>query len=814
MQCFIDVYIRYRQRVILYLYTVIFASIGISTGHAQTSVIPINNESAYPYKAMLNNHSLKQQAITPLLGADTPLNILVILSFSPLIPWSQEIQKGLISAVDAQHRPINLYIESMYESLAHSNSDRYHFDQSLRLKYSNITIDGVIADSSSAFEYLQALPENDPLFTAEIPIYYIHLTLDSTPNYAKTRTIENTLIQAINKTLSHLFSVRPNAKNLHILNYDAPLFQSHVRLIKQYIEDNDLPVGLQNYQFNELDEYVAAVAQIPPEDAIIYLPIFIANARVNLNAVQVLQAIAVQANAPIYSFSHNFVGQGAIGGYLMNSHLFGVDALNNIIAYNKTGKFIDNQNTGEWIFDYNQLAKLHINTPNYAEGVKIINTPSSIWEDYPLEIFLLICGALILLILLFWYKQYHLIQALKRSKSAEKTAENNANRIEALSNTKSKFMATMSHEIRTPINGMFGALGLLAKQNPTPLQQKYLNIAQYCSENLLNTVNDVLDFSKLDSGQFEFNPQPFSPIHLLQQVQQYASLISKDTDLAIELNINQLVDVPLLGDELRIQQILNNLINNSVKFTPMGSITIAAKINATYVPNHYQLEVSVTDTGIGISQEDLHKLFTPFIQINDTLERTKEGSGLGLSICKELIKLMEGKIFVTSTLGKGSCFSFYVILPQAMEGLSNEYTDLHPEPEFTINLSALHILLVEDNEINQEVMKAQLVQFGHHVCIAENGQIALDKMTSESPLFDVILMDIQMPVLNGYDATVAIRSGKAGEPYREIPIIALSAHANLHEQTEYDLTLFSAYLVKPTKEKALQKTLYDVLKKQ
>ena len=787
---------------------IVFCSVSTShNSHAQSSNATLVKQQ------LPQNRTTEDQIITPWLGTDEPLNILVVMSFSPLIPWSQDVQQGLISAVNSQDKPINLYIESMYESPAHLNSARYNFDLSLREKYANVQFDGIIADSRSAYEYLQALPEDDPFFK-DIPTYYLYFTLTPPKFEREEKTIIGPQIETVNQTLSHLFSARPNLKKLHIIANNRYVYEPYTTLVEQFIANNALNIELQYYQYNDLDSYTQVLPSIPTTDAIIYLPTFISSAKTNLNAAQVLSAISPFSPVPIYSFWHNFVGKGAVGGYMMNSHLYASDALHNLIKFKETGKFESNPNLGEWIFDYKQLKKFNFSEPNHLPNIKIINTPSTIWEDYPKETTMIIVAAALLLLALFWYKQNVLVHALKQSKQAERTAETNALRIAALSTTKSKFMATMSHEIRTPINGMFGALSLLSKQNPTPIQKKYLDIAMYCSENLLNTVNDVLDFSKLDSGQFEFTHQPFSPHHLMQQVEQYAVLISKDSDLRIILDINQLVDVPLLGDELRLQQVLNNLINNSVKFTSFGSITIAAKIQATFVPNHYQLEVSVTDTGIGIAPKDLDKLFTPFIQINDTLERTKEGSGLGLSICKELIKLMDGKISVESTEGKGSCFSFFVVLPQAMEGLPSKYVDNESDTELALSVPALQILLVEDNEINQEVMKAQLSQMGHDVCIANNGQCAFDMLATDQVPIDVILMDIQMPVLNGYDATVAIRSGKAGERYKEIPIIALSAHANLHEQPEYDLALFSAYLVKPAKETDLQHTLHEVMQSQ
>lgn len=749
---------------------------------------------------------LSNTIYVPMLGIDRPKNILVILSWSPLIPWSQNVQKGLLSAIDAQDESIKLYVESMYESPTDFTSARYNFDLGLRAKYENVEFDGIIADSRAAFDYLQALPKDDPDF-GQIPTYFIYFAKDLVLNSPYQKTIIPTQQQSIFKTLEMMYATNPAIQTLHVVSNDAYMYQAYVEMVQFYTQKYHPDVTYKFYNHKALSSYKADLSQIPPNDVIIYLPTFIANEDENLNAQQVLAQLSPHASVPIYSFWHNFVGVGAVGGNLMNPHLYGVDAIRSILAFHSLGYFPETSDLGEWVFDYEQLAEFNLTIPNNASSPRIINIPSSIWEDYPTETAVIVVVCVLLMLLIFVYKQQRLGSALKQSLIAEKKAETNALRVDALSKTKSKFMATMSHEIRTPINGIFGALSLLNKQSPTDSQQQYLDMAQYCTENLLDTVNDVLDFSKLDSGQFEISVKPFSPATLLNDVFQYAQLISKDTDLAVMLDTKTLIDVPLLGDKLRLQQVLNNLLNNAIKFTPSGSVTIQADISLSPISNsHYQLNIAIIDTGIGISDKDKRKLFSPFIQINDTLERTKEGSGLGLSICKEIITLMNGSIGVESTVGQGSRFYFDVTLPLSEAPIETDRPRLALNDTETAH-SHLNILLVEDNTINQAVMQSQLEYLGHHVTIAEHGERALEILTELPSHFDVALMDIQMPVLNGYDTTVAIRGGQVGRQYQDLPVLALTAHASLNEHEDINLAVFNHYLIKPVQESQLQAAL-------
>lgn len=748
--------------------------------------------------------STKSFILTPELGIDQPKNILVLLSWSPLFPWSQSMQQGLISAIEAQDESIQLYVESMYESPTFSTSARYNFDLGLRAKYENIKFDGIIADSRAAFDYLQALPIDDPDF-GQIPTYFIYFTQEDILSKPYQKTIMEAQQDSIKKTLLFMYESHPTIDTLHIISNDQYIYQPYIDAIEHSTAELGVTVDIQFYDYADLSQYQSQVSQIPENDVIIYLPTFISNQTRNLNAQQVLAQIAPHASVPIYSFWHNFVGAGAVGGNLMNPHFYGVDAIQSILSYQKDGYFTKTEELGEWIFDEKILKQFNLSFPSYVSSYKRINAASTIWADYPIETASFIVFFAFIILLVFVYKQNRLSKALKYSKIAEKEAAANALRISNLSKTKSKFIATMSHEIRTPINGIFGALSLMAKQSPSKNQRQYLDMAQYCTENLLNTVNDVLDFSRMDSGQFEIIAKPFSPVTLLNDVYRYAQLISKDTDLIVKLEVDTLVDVPLLGDKMRLQQVLNNLLNNAVKFTPKGSVTIIANIESNS-DSHYQLNISITDTGIGISKDDINKLFSPFIQINDTLERSQEGSGLGLSICKEIINLMQGTIHVESTLGQGSRFHVELRLPLAEEQIetNSQYPMVN---QASIEHKTCNILLVEDNKINQAVMRSQLEQLGHQVTIGDNGQHALEILAAHTQTFDVVLMDIQMPVLNGYDTTLAIRNGEVGSQYQKMPILALTAHASLDEHESINVEVFNHYLIKPVQEHKLQAAL-------
>jgi len=372
---------------------------------------------------------------------------------------------------------------------------------------------------------------------------------------------------------------------------------------------------------------------------------------------------------------------------------------------------------------------------------------------------------------------------------------------EKASKAKTAFLSNMSHEIRTPLNGIIGLSKLLLETPLTNLQERYLKQSVSSSEALLHVINDILDYSKIEVNKLKLENIPFQLDKLLEEVSDLFIFEARNKGLQLSFNIESSIQNNLIGDPFRINQILINLVGNAIKFTKNGFIKINVK-SQEFTKDTITLKFDIIDSGIGISESKLSKLFKGFSQVDTSNTREYGGSGLGLAISQNLATLMDGEIMVKSTEGKGSTFTFTLKL----EYLKEDYK-LIPLQDDTITKELLargKVLLVEDNKINKLVAKQNLENFGLDVITAENGKIAVEKVKYES--FDIIFMDLQMPVMDGFEASKRI---KLLSP--EVPIIALSA-AVLKEDLEMTRNAgINEHLSKPINLKRLKEVIIKYL---
>ncbi|MEH6443275.1 MAG: AAA family ATPase [Oceanospirillaceae bacterium] len=369
---------------------------------------------------------------------------------------------------------------------------------------------------------------------------------------------------------------------------------------------------------------------------------------------------------------------------------------------------------------------------------------------------------------------------------------------------KSNFLANMSHEIRTPMNAVIGLNRLFKKTSLSVEQQDYADKISDASESLLGLINNILDFSKIEAKKLSLESIEFSLENVLQKISAICGQKIQEKGLEFVLEIDSNVPPLLIGDPLRLQQVLINLIDNAVKFTDAGSIKLII-CSSPVMNNKYDLIFDITDTGIGIGQEEQKRLFTSFYQIDASITRKYGGTGLGLVISRELIHLMGGDLQVTSIKNKGSCFSFNVPFASGTQDSHLKLIALSEEIKVP-NLSNYRLLLVEDNKINQQVAKGILAETMVNVTIAESGSEALIRIEQEK--FDCVLMDIQMPVMDGITATQKIRQTFTKQ---QLPIIAMTAHA-LQSDSQLSFTAgMNAHITKPIDTNVLYQALADLL---
>jgi len=358
---------------------------------------------------------------------------------------------------------------------------------------------------------------------------------------------------------------------------------------------------------------------------------------------------------------------------------------------------------------------------------------------------------------------------------------------ESSNRSKSEFLANMSHEIRTPLNGLMGLLQLVRTTPLNSEQADHIGMAMQSSRRLSRLLSDILDLSRVEADKLTMILEPFELRAVFDEVRDVFLPVSLNSHVTLECRVDEAVPEIMMGDAARLQQVLVNLVGNGFKFTESGKITLEASL--IKANGNSRILLSVSDTGIGISDDKLDALFEPFTQGTQGYTKDFQGAGLGLAICKRLVGLMHGSITVESEVGRGT--TFYLSIPfgvaDSLPPTKEHAKDSCPE--------SLHVLLAEDDKVNQIFAQRMLEQLGHEVEAVPDGSQAIEAL--KNGRFDLVCMDIQMPVMDGVEATRTIRRGDAGEGNKTIPIVALTAYAMESDRKVFLDAGMDDYLAKP-----------------
>jgi signal transduction histidine kinase len=398
-------------------------------------------------------------------------------------------------------------------------------------------------------------------------------------------------------------------------------------------------------------------------------------------------------------------------------------------------------------------------------------------------------------------------------KKAMVSLEKMAQEAEAANQAKGRFLANMSHEIRTPVNGIIGCAELMLKSDDPEYSRSLARVCLNESEHLLNLINNVLDYSKIEAGKIELEKAPIQLEELLQSVLNGLQIQAQAKGIELNLRITDDVAPAVMGDALRLRQVLINLVNNAIKFTDQGSVILELEDLGASAPGGQYLKFSVVDTGIGIPRHRQDAIFKRFTQVDQSTTRRYGGTGLGTAIAYQLVSLMGGQLTVDSAPGRGSTFSFTIPLtladPRSGVPADAKLPDRQASAWVTTSAAPVRILLAEDTPVNQMVLRSHLEDHGFDVVVANNGREAVEACRRHK--FDLVLMDIQMPEMDGIEATGRILA--QSPPHERVPIVALTADADAQTRAACEAAGMAAVLLKPIRRVGLIEEVQGIMER-
>jgi len=740
-------------------------------------------------------HAATKPLVSPVLTTEDSehITVLHIMGEQAPLEWHQRFRAGFKQGL-RNHRDKFKVTEINYAM--HRSFGGMSMDDQLEIlqkKFEGRQIDYVLSDVSSTQLAIDRHPEFLP-FAKRIFFSQNSIGTDDIIEINEDRSLVR-VAQRYNQSILTMLQVAKPSK-VHVFgDRNSKYGAERATLFKQAVAKINTQVPFTYYLDEDLDEMGAIIQKIPADEAIFYLIVQRDTTGAVFTPVDALRALGFNNTAPIFSHWEPMVGEDTVGGYMVSATAMGKAASDFIASYQQDSLPTINTDTlFEHVYDDRELLEYGIPHYRLDDNARILFPQKGYLEHNLTGIIIsglsLIAGLVFISLFLF-SRVKHREQELQKAKvHAERANE-----------AKSNFLATMSHELRTPLNAILGITSVL---KDSPQQDKktteQLNLIHSSAVTFTNMLNEILDLNKIQSDQLKITPEPFNIGELCRDAVALFSQRAQAKGLSInkeQINCDQWV----MADPLRLRQIITNLLGNAIKFTEEGGVTLSCRTQT--VGRNVSLTLKIKDTGVGISKKDLPTIFDRFTQVDGSNSRRFQGTGLGLSIVHELTELFGGQIQVESELGKGTCFTLTFSLPVA-EAPSLKHEPNVPEASSPASSNDLTILVVDDVQTNCIVAEIILKKLGHNSLSVHSGKDAVSLLSTRDDI-DLVLMDLQMPELDGYETTRLLRESGFNKP-----IIALSANAQKDvDQACYQAGM-SGYVAKPISVKDLSAVLADI----